>query len=161
MNGYVDQGVYRRLSEDLAAHIALLSVRVGKLDLITPIDSFLDISYDPPTMLLSLYAHSRANEAVQESGSCALNLMTIEQQSLIARYSEPAQPLQGMLNGVEFTRDLNENALINGAISYFSLEVEEVHPAKTHEILLCKVVAAKMGVGNTPAVRFSRRYLHI
>lgn len=42
--GEVDVESYRRLSEDIASAIALLSARVGRWDLVTPIDSFLDVS---------------------------------------------------------------------------------------------------------------------
>lgn len=154
----MDVELYRRLSEDIASAIAVVSVRVGRWDLVTPIDSFLDVSYDPPTMVLSLYSLSRVAEALEESGTCALSVLGAEQQSLAERFGEPGLPLQGMLEGVAHTRDSVGNARICGSIASFSLEVEGTHEAATHTLFVCRVREAQQGPALSPLVRFSKRY---
>ncbi len=149
---------YRRLSEDIASAIALVSVRMGGWDLVTPIDSFLDVSYDPPTMVLSLYSLSRVAEALEESGTCALSVLGAEQQVLAERFGEPGLPLQGMLEGVAHTRDADGNAHIEGSLATFSLEVEASHEAATHTLFVCRVREAHQGPARSPLVRFSKRY---
>lgn len=149
---------YRRLSDDFPQPVALLATRSGKWDLVTVIDSFLDVSYDPPTMLVSLYRESRAAEAVQEHGSGSLTILSSDQVGLADRFSEPGLPLQGMLNGVPHTRDAHNNALIHGGITYFSLVVQAVYEAATHDLVVCKVSGAQRGSGNEPLVRFAKKY---
>lgn len=156
--GEVDVENYRRLSEDIASAIALLSARVGRWDLVTPIDSFLDVSYDPPTMVVSLYSLSRAAEALEQTGTCALSVLGDQQQGLAERFSEPGLPLQGMLESVAHTRDGVGDALIEGSLATFSLEVESSHEAATHTLFVCRVREVHQGPARSPLVRFSKRY---
>lgn len=156
--GEVDVESYRRLSEDIASAIALLSTRVGRWDLVTPIDSFLDVSYDPPTMVVSLYSLARAAEALEQTGTCALSVLGDQQQGLAERFGEPGLPLQGMLESVAYTRDGVGNALIEGSLATFSLEVESSHEAATHTLFVCRVREVHQGPARSPLVRFSKRY---
>lgn len=155
----MDSEAYRRISDDFPQPVALLATRVGKWDLVAVIDSFLDVSYDPPTMLVSLYRESRAAEAVQESGSCALTVLAASQTGLLDRFAEPGLPLQGMLAGVDHSRDARGNAIISGGITHFSLEVAAVHEAATHNLMVCTVREGGRGSGREPLVRFSKRTL--
>lgn len=154
----MDAEAYRRLADDFPAPVAILATRVGRWDLLTTIDSFLDVSYDPPTMLVSLYGASRAAEALAERGTCALSVLALEQRHLAERYGEPGLPLQGMLEGVGHTRDGAGNALLTGAITHFSLHLDAVHEAATHHLAVCRVSAAASGSGASPLVRFAKRY---
>lgn len=154
----VDVETYRRLSEDIAAPIGLLTTRVGRWDLVTVIDSFLDVSYDPPTMALSLYSDSRAAEAVDERGTCALSVLSADQAHLAERYGEPGLPLQGMLQGVAHTRDVAGNALIDGALATFSLRVQAQHVAATHTLVIASITELSTGAGREPLVRFSKKW---
>lgn len=56
----VDQDAYRNLSDLITAGLAVLTTRQGPHDLAVTVDSYLDVSYDPPTMLVCLYGMSRA-----------------------------------------------------------------------------------------------------
>ncbi|MDO5644561.1 MAG: flavin reductase family protein [Dermabacter sp.] len=154
----MESEAYRRLADDFPAPVAVLATRVGRWDLVTTIDSFLDVSYDPPTMLVSLYGDSRAAEALAERGTCALSVLAANQQHLAERYGEPGLPLQGMLEGVEHARDAAGNALLTGAITHFSLRLDAVHEAATHHLAVCRVSAASSGSGTSPLVRFAKQY---
>ena len=102
--GSVDQDEYRRLSDLLAVGLAVASTRQGPHDVAVTVDSYLDLSYDPPTMLIALYGMSRAAEAVEEAGHFCLTLLAADQQALADRFGTPGAPLQGMLSGLEVTR---------------------------------------------------------
>lgn len=149
---------YRRLSDDFPQPIALLATRSGGWDLVTVIDSFLDVSYDPPTMLVSLYRDSRAAEAISEHGSACLTILSSEQVALADRFSEAGLPLQGMLNGVPHSRDAHNNALIHGGITHFMLEGHATYEAATHDLVVCRVSDAMRGSGHEPLVRFAKKY---
>lgn len=159
MTGHVESEIYRRFSDDIAAAVGLLSTKVGRWDYLTPIDSFLDVSYDPPTMLLSLYAESRAAEALEDTGACAVSVLADTQEHLVTRYGEPGLPLQGMLAGVEHDRDAAGHALVAGALVHFSLQVEAMYPAATHQLVVCRVLEVRADAGRAPAVRFAKRML--
>lgn len=157
----MDPEDYRRVSDDFPQPVAFLATRMGRWDLVTIIDSFLDVSYDPPTMLVSLYGDSRAAEAVEDHGSCALTIVAADQVALADRFSEPGLPLQGMLNGVEYERDERGNALITGGVTHFELVAEQTVRAATHYLVVCRVMGARRGSGAEPAVRFAKRYRNL
>ena len=115
----VDQDDYRELSELLTAGLAVLTTRQGRHDVAVTVDSFLDVSYDPPTMLVALYGMSRAAEAAEEAGHFCLNLLTEDQQHLADRFGTPAAPLIGMLSGIEVTRTADGDAVLPGVLAHF------------------------------------------
>jgi flavin reductase (DIM6/NTAB) family NADH-FMN oxidoreductase RutF len=152
----VDQDEYRRLSDLLAVGLAVVTTRQGPHDLAVTVDSYLDLSYDPPTMLVALYGMSRAAEAVEEAGHCCLTLLTADQQELADRFGTPGAPLQGMLNGLEVTRTADGDAILRGGLAHFALRVDQAVDAATHRLLIGPVV--EMGEGRLdigPAVRFA------
>lgn len=152
----MDQAEYRRLSDLLAVGLAVASTRQGPHDLLVTVDSYLDISYDPPTMGLALYGLSRAAEAVEEAGHCCLSLLAEDQQHLADRFGTPGAPLQGMLAGMEVERTADGDAILPGALAHFALRIDQGVDAATHRLLIGPVVA--MGEGRTgahPAVRFA------
>lgn len=152
----VDQDEYRRLSDLLAVGLAVVSTRQGPHDLLVTVDSYLDISYDPPTMGLALYGLSRAAEAVEEAGHCCLSLLAEDQQALADRFGTPGAPLQGMLAGIEAGRTADGDAILPGALAHFALRIEQGVDAATHRLLIGPVV--EMGQGGAeagPAIRFA------
>lgn len=152
----VDQDEYRRLSDLLAVGLAVVSTRSGSRDLLVTVDSYLDVSYDPPTMLVALYGMGRAAEAVEEAGHFCLTLLAEDQQHLADRFGTPASPLQGMLSGLEVTRTADGDAILPGALAHFAIRVEQAVDAATHRLLIGPVI--EMGEGRIdagPAVRFA------
>ena len=152
----VDQDEYRRLSDLLAVGLAVVSTRQGPHDLAVTVDSYLDISYDPPTMLVALYGLSRAAEAVEEAGHCCLSLLAADQHHLGDRFGTPAAPLHGMLSGLEVTRTADGDAILPGALAHFALRIDQAVDAATHRLLIGPVV--ELGEGDAeaaPALRFA------
>lgn len=152
----VDQDEYRRLSDLLAVGLAVVTTRQGPHDLAVTVDSYLDLSYDPPTMLVALYGMSRAAEAVEQAGHCCLTLLTADQQELADRFGTPGAPLQGMLSGLEVTRTSDGDAILPGGLAHFALRVDQAVDAATHRLLIGPVV--ELGEGRLdigPAVRFA------
>src|SRR5699024_63762 len=154
--GSVDQDEYRRLSDLLAVGLAVASTRQGPHDVAVTVDSYLDLSYDPPTMLIALYGMSRAAEAVEEAGHFCLTLLAADQQALADRFGTPGAPLQGMLSGLEVTRTSDGDAILPDGLAHFAIRVEQAVDAATHRLLIGPVV--EMGEGRLaaePAVRFA------
>ena len=56
---------YRRLSAEQGSGVAIISTRIRNRDFAATVSSYLSVSYDPPTLLVSLYAESRIIGAVQ------------------------------------------------------------------------------------------------
>ena len=156
MSTPVDVEDYRRASDLIAAGLAVLSTRQGPHDLLVTVDSYLDVSYDPPTMLVALYGMGRAAEAAEEAGHLCVNVLAEDQQHLADRFGTPGAPLQGMLAGLEVSRTADGDAILTGALAHFALRVEQAVDTATHRLLIGPVV--EMGEGRPgpgPAIRFA------
>lgn len=133
---------YRRLSAEQASGVAIVSTRLRDRDYAATVSSYLSVSYDPPTLLVSLYAESRIAQAVVDSGSWALSLLTAEQKGQANWLASPGNPVEGLLNQIDFRRGpATGNAVIAGALAYFEVETTAVHEAATHLLVVGNVVS--------------------
>ncbi|AIY02378.1 putative oxidoreductase [Arthrobacter sp. PAMC 25486] len=133
---------YRRLSAEQGSSVAIISTRLRNRDYAATVSAYLSVSYDPPTLLVSLYAESRIALAVAESGTWALSLLTAEQKSPANWLASPGTPIEGLLNQIDFRRGpLTDNAVIAGALAYFEVETTDIHTAATHLLVVGQVVS--------------------
>lgn len=145
-----DIDLYRRLSADIAAGVAVVSTSLRNRDYAATVSGFLSVSYDPPTMLVSLYAESRIGEAVEEAGIWALSLLCSKHQGAANWLASPGTPLHGLLTQVPYRRGpATGSAILDGALAYFELRTVAVHRAATHLIVVGEVLA--MGSDASPA----------
>lgn len=142
--------LYRRLSADIAAGVGVVSTTLRNRDYAATVTGFLSVSYDPPTMLVSLYAESRIGEAVEEAGVWALSLLSGRHQGAANWLASPGTPLQGLLAQVPFRRGpATGSAVLDGALAYFELRTVSVHQAATHLLIIGEVLS--MGSDADPA----------
>src|SRR5699024_10312175 len=92
---------YRELSDDIAAAVAVVSATRGKAMHAITVDSFLAVSYDPPTMAVSIYSGSRMMETLETSSHYAISLLNSDQKDISERLGAPGQPLYGSLTGID------------------------------------------------------------
>lgn len=133
---------FRRLGGEQASGVAIISTTERGRDHAATVSSFLSVSYDPPTLLVSLYAESRIAQAVAARGTWALSILTADQKSAANWLASPGTPIEGLLSQVEFRRGpVTGNAVIAGALAYFEVETTAVHEAATHLLVVGNVVS--------------------
>ncbi|QAY61882.1 flavin reductase [Microbacterium protaetiae] len=137
-----DEDAYKQLATLAAKSVAVVSAVQGRWDVAVTVTDFLSVSYDPPTMLVSLFSLSRIAEAVVASGRFALSVLAHDQRAIADRLGEPGAPLVGLLDQVPHRRrEPGGPALVDGAIVWFDLHVAAVHTAATHLLVIGEVVA--------------------
>jgi len=154
---------YRRLSSEQASGVAVVSTLWRGRDYAATVSSYLSVSYDPPTMLVSLYEGSRITEAVAGSGRWALSLLNGSQQRTANWLASPGAPVEGMLAQTPFRRgEATGSAIMDGSLAYFELETTAVHEAATHLLVVGTVVAMGAGdagvAGLSPLVHYGADY---
>lgn len=159
-----DIEVYRALAADIASGVAVVATRHGKHDIAATVTGYLDVSYDPPTMLVSLYADGRICEAVDDAGFWTLSLLARGHRGIANWLASPGTPTFGLLKQVPFRRAPGTgSAVIDGALAWFELRTVATHPAATHLVVIGQVEAmgrgAESGAFDDPLVHFSREYL--
>lgn len=159
-----DRDAYRSHTAATAKGVAIVTAVHGRWDHAVPVTDYLSVSYDPPTMLVSLYSLSRIAEAVEASGRWALSVLSAEQRDVAERLGEQGAPLDGLLGQTaHYRRAPGSPVLIAGAISWFELRTVSTHEAATHTLFVGEVTAMgrATGFGAAPLVRFQSGYLRV
>ncbi|MEF3120764.1 flavin reductase family protein [Kocuria flava] len=158
-----DTGAYRLLAADIASGVGVVAARHRRRDHAATVTGFLDVSWDPPTMLVSLFEEGRICEAVEESGAWALSLLRREHEGTANWLASPGNPVEGLLDRVPFRRAPHSGApVLAGSLAWFELRTTAVHTAATHRLVVGEVVALGRGVPEggaaDPLVHFGRGY---
>lgn len=126
-----------------AKGVAVLATRAGTYDVAITVSDYLMVSWEPPTISVSLYTLGRAAEAVERSGKFMLSLLGADQRAIAARLGQPSPPLHGLLSGVEhFRRAEQDPVIIAGALAWFEVSVDQSVEAATHTLYIGRVTAA-------------------
>jgi len=156
-----DQDAYKQLATLAARGVAVVSAVQGRWDVAVTVTDFLSVSYDPPTMLASLFSLSRIAEAVTDSGRFAISLLADDQQHIADRLGAPGAPLVGLLDRVPHVRrEPGAPALIDGTLAWFELRVLTATEAATHVLVVGEVVATSTAArwSARPLVRWRSEY---
>ena len=137
---------YRLLAEELASGVAVVAARHRRRDHAVTITGWLDISYDPPTMAVSLFDEARICEAVEASRTWTLSVLRRDQEATATWLASPGNPVDGLLDSVAFRRSpVGGAAVLDGALAWFELETQQIHSAATHLLVVGRVVAMGRG----------------
>jgi flavin reductase (DIM6/NTAB) family NADH-FMN oxidoreductase RutF len=155
------QDFYKTLSGSVAKGVAVLSTVYRGRDYAATVTDFLSVSYDPPTMLASLYSLSRMAEALETQPRWALSLLADDQQWIAARLGETGTPLIGLLDNIpHFRREPGAPALITGALAWFELTTVKTTEAATHTLVVGEVewMTRPAVTPAAPLIRFRSSY---
>lgn len=137
-----DIDLYRTLSADIASGVAVVSAIWRRRDYAATVTGHMSVSYDPPTMLVSLYDGGRIADAVSESDTWALSLLGSEHQGTANWLASPGAPLEGLLTQVPYRRGpATGSVIIDGALAFFELHTVAIHEAATHLLVVGEVVS--------------------
>jgi flavin reductase (DIM6/NTAB) family NADH-FMN oxidoreductase RutF len=156
-----DRELYRRASAELAKGVAVISAVHGGRDHASTVIDYLSVSYDPPTMLVSLYGLSRIEEAVEEAGRWALSLLAADQRWIAERLGSQGAPLIALLDQIpHHRREEGAPALIDGALAHFELRSAARHAAATHTLVVGEVTWMEVPLARSggPLIRYRSEY---
>ena len=159
--GAADRALYQWLNGRTAKGVGVVSCVHQGRDYAATVTDFLSVSYDPPTMLLSLYSLSRIADAVLESGVWVLSLLASGQTAVADALSEPGAPLIALLDNVpHHRREASSPAIVSGALAWFELRTTAVHPAATHSLIVGEVAWMGRSAGSDlgPLIRYESEY---
>jgi flavin reductase (DIM6/NTAB) family NADH-FMN oxidoreductase RutF len=159
--GEADREVYRGLAADIASGVAVVAARHRGHDVAATVTGYLDVSHDPPTLLVSLYEEGRACEAVEAAGAWTLSLLARDQRGIASWLASPGNPVVGLLNQVPFLRaPVSGAAVVEGALAWFEVRTVRAVTVATHRLVVGEVVAMGRGAGagDDPLVHFARDY---
>ncbi|GAB3615866.1 flavin reductase family protein [Okibacterium endophyticum] len=118
--------------------------------------SFFSVSLEPPLIAISPSVHSASWKAIAETGSFAVNVLDADQEALCLAFGRAGVP--DKFAGVEWTPAPSGSPLLAGAIAWLDCDIEAVHPAGDHLIVLGRVRTLELAEHGKPLVFYKSRF---
>jgi flavin reductase (DIM6/NTAB) family NADH-FMN oxidoreductase RutF len=145
----------------LAAGVAVVTVRDDRDDLGTTVSALMSVSADPPLMLVSLVGDGYPCEVLLRRDRWAASLLSAGQAAVASRFATAGRPSARLLvAGTPHHRGPHSEALIvEGGVAALELETTQVVPSGDHTLFIAQVLAVDY-VDPTlrPLVRLRGRY---
>lgn len=141
----------------LASGVVIVTCRVGGRAWGMTVTAFASVSAEPPTVLVSLDSFSRTAEALVDTGTFGVSILTAEQRA-VARFGA-ANGASKFLDGLAHPGDDDSpSPAVAGALAHLDCDVSGVVPAGDHTVFFGRVRAAHASPDGLPLVYHGRRY---
>lgn len=145
----------------LAAGVAVVTVRDGRDDVGTTVSALMSVSLEPPLVLVSLASRGYLNEVLLRQDRWAASLLSAGQAAVASRFATPGRPSARLLvAGTPHHRGEQSGALVvEGGVAAIEAETTRVVPAGDHTLFVATVLAvAYVDSALQPLVRLRARY---
>ncbi|MBF8192634.1 flavin reductase [Nonomuraea sp. K274] len=145
----------------LAAGVAVVTVRDGRDDLGATVSALMSVSLEPPLVLVSLASRGYLNEVLLRQDRWAASLLSSGQAAIASRFATPGRPsARLLLEGVPHHRGPHTDALVvEGGVAALEAETTKVVPAGDHTLFVAAVLAVcYVDPSLNPLVRLRGRY---
>ncbi|PZG07076.1 flavin reductase family protein [Nonomuraea aridisoli] len=145
----------------LAAGVAVVTVRDGRDDLGATVSALMSVSLEPPLVLVSLASAGYLNEVFLRQDRWAASLLSSEQAAIASRFATPGRPSARLLvAGTPHHRGEQTGALIiENGVAALEAETTKVISAGDHTLYLATVLSVPyIGSARHPLVRLRGRY---
>lgn len=133
---------YRLLAQELASGVAVVAARHRNRDHAVTVTGWLDVSWGPPTMAVSLFEEARICEAVESAGTWTLSVLNRDQEATASWLASPGNPVDGLLSNVAHERIGQDGpVVISNSLAWFHVRTEQIHSAATHQLVVGRVTA--------------------
>lgn len=103
------------------------------------------VSAEPPLMLACINRRSPVAAAIESNGLMAVNVLADIQQHVANVFAGRSPGANYDFSCAEWYRSMTGSPLLAGAAAVFDCEVDAIHDAGTHRIVLGRVVEARCG----------------
>jgi flavin reductase (DIM6/NTAB) family NADH-FMN oxidoreductase RutF len=145
----------------LAAGVAVVTVRDDRDDLGVTVSALMSVSVDPPLVLVSLAGEGYLCEVLLRQDRWAASLLSSGQAAIASRFATAGRPsARHLLAGTAHHRGETAGALIiEGGVAALEAETTQVVPAGDHTLFIARVLTIPYVTPSlTPLVRLRGRY---
>ncbi|WP_113702838.1 flavin reductase family protein [Nonomuraea lactucae] len=145
----------------LAAGVAVITVRDGRDDLGATVSALMSVSLEPPLVLVSLVGSGYLCEVLLRQDRWAASLLSAGQAAIASRFAAAGRPsARHLVAGIPHHRGPHSDALIiEGGVAALEAETTRVVPAGDHTLFIARVLAvAHVDATLQPLVRLRGRY---
>lgn len=133
----IDAGEFRRVLGHFPSGVTVVTSAVDGVANGMTIQSFTSVSLDPPLVGFLPGRESTSWQAMRESGSFCVNILTASQQELCMTM---ASRDENKFEGVEWEPGPTGSPVFPGCVAWIDCTIEDVHEAGDHDIVVGRVV---------------------
>ncbi|MEU1389923.1 MULTISPECIES: flavin reductase family protein [unclassified Nonomuraea] len=145
----------------LAAGVAVITVRDGRDDLGVTVSALMSVSAEPPLVLISLASRGYLCEVLLRQDRWAASLLSAGQAAIASRFATAGRPsARLLLAGTPHHRGTHTEALVvEGGVAALEAETTQVVPAGDHTLFVAQVLSVPyVTPALQPLVRLRARY---
>ncbi len=155
----VDVAAFRRAVGHFAAGVTVVTTRVGNVDHAMTASAFTSVSLDPVLVLVCADKEARFRDAVLESGTWGVSILSVADRHAAEWFAMKGRPLIGQMDRYPHHRDLTGAPLLDGAVSWLECRTHAVYDGGDHDIVVGAVLSAAEGDRDgVPLVHHRGRY---
>jgi flavin reductase (DIM6/NTAB) family NADH-FMN oxidoreductase RutF len=145
----------------LAAGVAVVTVREGRDDIGTTVTTFTSLSVSPPMVLLSLDSAGYLCEVMLRQDRWAVSLLSGGQAVIASRFATPGRPSARLLvaSTPHHRGPHTEAVIIDGGVAALEAETSRVVPGGDHTLFVATVLTVDyVEPSLPPLIRLRGRY---
>lgn len=152
----IDPQTYRRVLGQYPTGVCIITAETesdGKSGMV--VGSFTSVSLDPPLIAFLPATTSGTWPKIQRAGSFCVNILSADQESVCRTFFGS----QGdKFAGIETTPAASGAPILDGAVAWLDCEIEDVHEAGDHYIVVGRVRSLESAVKHLPLIFFQGGY---
>lgn len=141
----VDVAAFRRAVGHFASGVTVVTTRVGTVDHAMTASAFTSVSLDPVLVLVCVDKEARFRDAVLESRTWAVSVLSVADRRAAEWFAMKGRPLIGQLDRHPHHRDLTGAALLDSAVAWLECRTHAVYDGGDHDIVVGAVLSALEG----------------
>ena len=140
-----DEASFRRAVGHFATGVTVVTTQVGSFDHAMTASAFTSVSLEPPLVLVCVDKEARFRDAVLESGTWGVSVLSVSGRRAADWLATKGRPLVGQLDRYPHHRGVTGAALLDGSLAWLECRTQAVYDGGDHDIVLGAVVAASVG----------------
>lgn len=142
----VDADAFRRVVGHFATGITVVTTEVGGVDHAMTASAFTSVSLDPVLVLVCVDKEARFRDAVLESGSWGVSILSAAGRRAAEWFATKGRPLVGQLDQFPHHRGPATGvALLDGAIAWLEVRTTAAYDGGDHDIVVGEVIDLAVG----------------
>ncbi|MEQ8445703.1 MAG: flavin reductase [Pelagibacterium sp.] len=119
------------------------------------------VSDEPPTLLVCMNNKSQQASLFMQNRRFCVNVLTHEHMHLAGKFAGGAQDMDERYAAAEWTSMASGMPGLSDAIVNFDCEMETVHMVGTHNVMIGRVLCARVRTDGRALLYMDRSYVHL
>lgn len=155
----VDTDAFRRAVGHFATGVTVVTTRVDDVDHAMTASAFTSLSLDPVLVLVCVDKEARFRDAVLESGTWGVSVLSTAGRPAAEWFATKGRPLVGQLDRYPHHRGrATDVALLDGAVAWLEVRSTAIYDGGDHDIVVGEVIDLAIGDRDAPALVYHRRH---